>query len=333
MIKSVADIVILAAVTTGVSAPAPEVPEKHYEPVTIQAQVEQEAVTTEPQTAPESNETTQPQTAPANNETPTEASGDTEGAVEGEGQTPAEEAPTEQPAAEEEAPKKSPPKPGLVLSAKAEPSLFQAPPKPKPKEPEKPKEIKYDFDIASYTTKYSGAESLNRNYNMRLASDSINGLIMQPGDTFSYNDIILAKSHNGKDYKEAGIYSNGKVSTGIGGGICQISSTLYQAALYSGMEITQRRNHSLKVGYMPAGRDATASWGSIDFKFKNPLNVPVKIESVMKNGVIKIRFLAPKDPGVGDIKVTVEQKDGTYYLSRTRANGVVDYTARSKYLN
>ena len=202
--------------------------------------------------------------------------------------------------------------------------------------PAKPVEasLNFDYDIASYTTKYTGAESLNRNYNMRLASDSINGMVLQPGDTFSYNDVILKKSHNGADYKAAGIYSNGKAATGIGGGICQISSTLYQAALYSGMTITERRNHSLRVGYMPAGRDATASWGSIDFQFRNDLEVPVKIESVMKNGTIKIRFLAPKNPNVGNIQVNVTaQADGSYLLSRTLADGTVDYTARSKYKN
>lgn len=223
------------------------------------------------------------------------------------------------------------------LDAKAQPTLFPEPPKPEPpkvetpKAPEVPKGDGYDFDIASYTTKYTGAESINRNYNMRLASDSINGMILKPGQTFSYNDVILSKSDNGKKYKEAGVYVNGELSSGIGGGICQISSTLYQAALYSGMNITQRRNHSLRVGYMPAGRDATASWGTIDFKFKNPLKIPVKIESVMKNGTLKIRFLAQEDPKIGAIKVNVTQKDGVYTLTRTRADGTVDHTSNSKY--
>ena len=192
----------------------------------------------------------------------------------------------------------------------------------------------FDYDIASYTTKYTGADSNNRNYNMHLASDSINGIILEPGDSFSYNNVILKNSHNGRDYKEAGIYSNGKTSTGIGGGICQISSTLYQAALYSGMTITERKNHSLPVAYMPNGRDATASWGSIDFKFRNDLKVPVKIESVMKNGVLKVRFLATENPNIGNIKVDViHQADGAYVLKRTRADGTVDYTATSRYGN
>ena len=195
-------------------------------------------------------------------------------------------------------------------------------------------ELNFDYDIASYTTKYTGADSLNRNYNMRLASDSINGMILEPGESFSYNDVILQNSHNGADYKEAAIYGNGEVSTGVGGGICQISSTLYHASLYSGMTITERRNHSLKVGYMPNGRDATASWGSIDFRFRNDLDVPVKIESVMNDGIVKIRFLAPENPNIGAITVNVtQQADGTYVLNRIREDGTIDYTATSRYKN
>lgn len=222
------------------------------------------------------------------------------------------------------------------LESKPQPSLFTEPQKVEPviTEPEPAPVVsapQFEFDIASYTTKYKGAESLNRNFNVRLASDSINGVILQPGQVFSFNDIILAKSDNGKKYKEADVYMNGKLSTGIGGGFCQVSSTLYQAALYSGMDITKRQNHSLRVGYIAAGRDATASWGTIDFKFKNPLDVPVKIESVMQNGVLKIRFLSNEDPKIGKIVVKVAQKDDVYTLTRTRENGKVDHTSRSKY--
>ncbi|HCT64091.1 MAG TPA: hypothetical protein DIC60_02255 [Lachnospiraceae bacterium] len=193
------------------------------------------------------------------------------------------------------------------------------------------KAVDYDHDIASYTTNYSqSASNANRNFNMLLASDSINGVIIKPGETFSYNDVILSHRTAKRDYLAAGVISDGKIVNAIGGGICQISSTLYNAAMYSGMTITKRQNHSLKVGYLPAGRDATASWGSIDFCFRNDLDRPVKIESVMKNGVIKIRFLSPGNPNIGTIKIDVTQNSGTYYLKRY-VNGVVDYTATSRY--
>lgn len=191
--------------------------------------------------------------------------------------------------------------------------------------------LDFDYDIASYTTNYSqSSANANRNYNMLLASDSINGTVLNPGETFSYNDVILSHRTAQRDYVAAGVISNGKIVNGVGGGICQISSTLYNAALYSGMTITQRRNHSLKVGYLPAGRDATASWGSIDFCFRNDLDRPVKIESVMANGVIKIRFLSPGNPNIGEVKLVVTQNNGSYYLNRY-INGVVNYTATSHY--
>lgn len=198
-------------------------------------------------------------------------------------------------------------------------------------EEEAKKANNFEFELSSYSTKYSKGSN-NRNYNMKLASDSINGLILKPGDTFSYNDVILKNSHNGKDYKEAGVFVNGKTSTGIGGGICQISSTLFQSALKSGMTITERRNHSLKVGYMPAGMDATASWGTIDFKFRNDLKVPVKIESTMNNGIIKVRFLTNEKIELEDIQISVKynSNNDTYILKRY-INGVNDYTTSSKY--
>lgn len=194
-----------------------------------------------------------------------------------------------------------------------------------------PANLNYDHDIASYITHYSQrASDANRNFNMQLACDAINGEIIVPGEEFSYNDTVLSKRAPNNDYKPAGVISGGKMVNAIGGGICQVSTTLFDAALYSGMTITNRRNHSLKVGYVPAGMDATCSWGTIDFCFRNDLSVPVKIEAVMNNGTMKIRFLAPSDPQIGDIQLKVTQNNGVYTLSRY-VNGVVDYTTTSVY--
>ncbi len=194
-----------------------------------------------------------------------------------------------------------------------------------------PANLNYDHDIASYITYYSQrASDANRNFNMQLACDAINGEIIVPGEEFSYNDTVLSKRDPNNDYKPAGVISGGKMTNAIGGGICQVSTTLFDAALYSGMTITSRRNHSLKVGYVPAGMDATCSWGTIDFRFRNDLSVPVKIEAVMNNGTMKIRFLSPSDPQIGDIQLKVTQNKGVYTLSRY-VNGVVDYTTTSVY--
>ena len=155
----------------------------------------------------------------------------------------------------------------------------------------------YDFELSSFSTKFSTAlANANRNSNIQLASDSINGYILNPNESFSYNQVILSKSNQGQGYKEAGILINGKPSTGIGGGICQVSSTLFQTAVYSGITITERHNHSAKVGYLSPGRDATVSWGGPDLQFKNTLPVAIKIESTVNNGTLTIRFLSKEDP-------------------------------------
>ena len=194
-----------------------------------------------------------------------------------------------------------------------------------------PELLNYDHDIASYTTYYSQSSGVaNRNHNMKLACDAINGVIIKPGEEFSYNDTLLGKRDPQNDYKPAGVISGGKMVNAIGGGICQVSTTLFDAALYSGMTITERRNHSLKVGYVPAGMDATCSWGSIDFKFRNDLEIPVKIDTYMENGTMKIRFLSPSDPNLGKIELKVTQNGGVYTLKRY-VDGVVDYTTNSRY--
>ena len=138
--------------------------------------------------------------------------------------------------------------------------------------------------LAEYSTTYNALNE-NRETNLMLASEKINGTIILPGETFSYNKIVGERTI-AKGYKEAAVYSGGKVIDGIGGGICQISSTLYNAALYANLQITQRSSHRFLTSYVTAGRDATVSWGTIDFCFKNTRKYPIKIISEVKNGVV-----------------------------------------------
>ena len=189
----------------------------------------------------------------------------------------------------------------------------------------------YQYDIASYTTHYStSSANANRNYNMQLACNAINGVILMPGEEFSYNDALFAVGDPYQDYLPAGAYANGEVVDAIGGGICQVSTTLFDAALYSGMTITNRRNHSMPVGYVPKGMDATVSWGSIDFCFRNDYDAPVKIEATMNQGTLKIRFLSTEKLDVSDIRLEVTQQGGAYVLTRYRGD-VADYTTTSRY--
>ena len=138
--------------------------------------------------------------------------------------------------------------------------------------------------LAEYSTTYNALNE-NRETNLMLASEKINGTIILPGETFSYNKIVGERTI-AKGYKEAAVYSGGKVIDGIGGGICQLSSTLYNAALYANLQITQRSSHRFLTSYVTAGRDATVSWGTIDFCFKNTRKYPIKIISEVKNGVV-----------------------------------------------
>lgn len=131
--------------------------------------------------------------------------------------------------------------------------------------------------LGSYKTSFSAANSA-RSSNVRLAAERINGTILLPGETFSYDKTIGSRTvANG--FKEANVYTNNKVDVGVGGGICQTSSTLYSAVLYANLEIVSRTSHSLPVSYIPAGQDATIAEGSIDFKFKNNTEYPIRINA------------------------------------------------------
>lgn len=140
--------------------------------------------------------------------------------------------------------------------------------------------------LSEFTTRYD-ASNQNRSTNLQLASEKVNGTIILPGEIFSYNKIVGERTI-AKGYKEATIYSAGKVVPGIGGGICQLSSTLYNAVLYSNLEITSRSNHRFTTSYVKEGRDATVSWGTIDFCFKNTRKYPIKIVSTVNNGIVRI---------------------------------------------
>lgn len=147
--------------------------------------------------------------------------------------------------------------------------------------------------LASFSTKYD-ASNKNRSTNLKLAAGKINGTILLPGEEFSYNKVVGERTIEA-GYKEAHVFSGGKVTDGLGGGICQISTTLYNAALYANLEITERRNHNLPAGYVKNGLDATVVYGSIDFKFVNSRTYPIKIVAEVKNGVAKMDIYGVKE--------------------------------------
>ncbi len=117
----------------------------------------------------------------------------------------------------------------------------------------------------------------NRAENIKLTTEAINGLILLPGEVFSFNDIVGQRTAE-RGYKTAHVYYDGKIVDGTGGGICQASSTLHLAAFLADLEIVERFNHMFTIGYLPLGSDAAVSWGWPDFKFRNNTNWPIRID-------------------------------------------------------
>ncbi len=156
--------------------------------------------------------------------------------------------------------------------------------------------------LSKYTTIYDSSNT-NRASNIALAAKTINGTILLPGETFSYNGK-LGNTTKEKGYKPGGAYVGGKIVQTYGGGICQVSSTLYNAVLYANLGIVERYNHSYSVSYVPAGRDATVSYGGKDFKFKNTRSYPIKIVANAKNGVASISIKGIKEEKEYQIELT-----------------------------
>lgn len=172
--------------------------------------------------------------------------------------------------------------------------------------------------ISSFSTKYN-ASNKNRTTNLILASNKVNGTVLMPGEVFSYNTVVGERTI-AAGYKEAAIYSNGEVTDGLGGGICQISTTLYNAVVYANLEIVERRNHMFIPSYAGAGRDATVVYGSTDFKFKNNRNYPIKIMSYVDGGIAKFEIFGLRQENEYEVeiktKITGSIPYSVQYVSR-----------------
>lgn len=142
--------------------------------------------------------------------------------------------------------------------------------------------------LASYETKHTN--NANRNTNLELACAAINGIVLEPGDVFDYNKA-LGKRTEEAGYKYADAYSGGQTVKELGGGICQVSSTLYYCTLIADLEIVSRTAHSYVSSYMPMGMDATVSWGGPEFRFKNNFNYPIRIEAEVSGGYVKVKLI------------------------------------------
>ena len=156
--------------------------------------------------------------------------------------------------------------------------------------------------LSTFKTTYSTRDR-DRTTNLTLAANKINGTVVMPGETFSYNTVVGERTI-AAGYKEAPIYVSGEVVDGLGGGICQITSTLYNAVVYANLEIVERSNHQFVPSYVSASRDATVVYGSIDFKFKNNRDYPIKLVCSVSNGVAKFDIYGLKTADDYDVEIS-----------------------------
>lgn len=159
--------------------------------------------------------------------------------------------------------------------------------------------------LAQFSTNYQ-ASNVSRTTNLRLASNKINGTVLLPNEEFSYNKVVGERSEK-TGFKMAATFSNGQVVDGIGGGICQISSTLYDAVVMANLNVTTRRNHQFVTSYVPAGKDATVVWGSQDFKFTNSRKYPIKIVSSVQGGIATVQIWGMKEEVEYDISIETKK--------------------------
>ena len=159
--------------------------------------------------------------------------------------------------------------------------------------------------LSTFSTNYN-AGNADRTTNLRLAASKINGTVLLPNEEFSYNSVVGERTINA-GYKMAATYSNGAVVDGLGGGICQISSTLYDAVVMANLKITTRRNHQFVTSYVPAGKDATVVWGSQDFKFVNSRKNPVRITATVQGGVATVQVWGIKEEVEYDISIETKK--------------------------
>ena len=201
--------------------------------------------------------------------------------------------------------------------------------------------------ISTFTTRYDVSDK-DRSTNLEIACQKINGKVVLAGETFSYNQTLGPRTA-AAGYKNGKVYEGGEVVDGIGGGICQISSTLYNTVLMANLEIVERRNHQFVTSYLPAGRDATVVYGAIDFKFKNTRKFPVRIVASAKNGIATVSMFGMKEENeytfnfstktVASIPSTTKYEEdatlpaGTEKVKQKGANGLKTETYITKMLN
>lgn len=162
--------------------------------------------------------------------------------------------------------------------------------------------------LATFSTRFDGS-NYNRNTNIKLAAKKVNGTVILPGEKFSFNTIVGSRTIEA-GFKEGTAYVGGKVVPDVGGGVCQVSSTIYNTALLANMQIVERSNHMFTTGYVAASRDATVYYGSLDFVFKNSRKYPIKMVASANGGVCKVSVYGIKEEK--EYEVIIQSKITSY---------------------
>lgn len=174
------------------------------------------------------------------------------------------------------------------------------------------REVLFRDTLGSAKTNFASSNASRAN-NVRLASSYMNGTILNPGESFSYNGVVGERT-TARGFKPAGAYVAGQLVDEVGGGVCQPSSTLYMAVLRADLKVTERTNHGFTVAYTPLGEDATVSYGSLDFRFKNSTEYPVKVLASASGGTLYMSLIGTK---ASDKTVTTEREILATYTPET----------------
>ena len=186
----------------------------------------------------------------------------------------------------------------------------------------------YPYKIATYTTYYNSGDT-TRTTNLKNAVDKINNIVVPDGQVFSFNQNVGKRTVTA-GYKTAKIVRGTEFVDGLGGGVCQVSSTIFECALRANAEIVVRHAHTLKVAYVPLGGDATVQWNTQDFQWKNTSGTDLRFKVHCDGGTLTVSLYGKKNVDVGDIDISIYKSGNSYVLTRT-VNGVQNYRTVSTY--
>lgn len=186
----------------------------------------------------------------------------------------------------------------------------------------------YPYEIASYTTHYDSSNT-TRTSNLKASVKSINNIVVPKDCVFSFNQIVGKRTVTA-GYDTAKIIVNNEFVDGLGGGVCQVSSTIFECVLRANVEIVERSNHSLVITYTPLGGDAAVQWNTQDFQFKNTLNCNVRLSMSCGDGSLTCKLFADKKVDVGNVKIDISGSGMDYTLVRY-VNGKKNYSTNSHY--